>query len=169
MSEGEGRHDHHERTQAAERDYQTQQKQQMINPVKDVEESKLYEPRRGLVPTWIEPDYAGIAQNLECPYGVVGKYEANDGKHPQAEPLQSRLYGKLRLVRRNRIFECRIQHPLLPVEIDAFRQLAGRDVLAGLFVGPKRGVRRKRHPRRCNRRNRKAPVVFVYFNIVRDP
>ena len=47
-----------ERAEAAERDHEAEQEQQVIGAVEDVREPELHEAPRGLVPARIEPDEA---------------------------------------------------------------------------------------------------------------
>ena len=91
MPDSEGRDDEHERPEAAERDHQAEQEQQVIGSVQDVEEAQLHEPQRRLMPPGIEPDDPRISRQLERPFDAAGRAEAQSRHHPNAQPRQGRF------------------------------------------------------------------------------
>src|SRR6478752_9891462 len=103
----ERRHDQDERSQTAERNDQTDEKQQMIGAVEDMEEAELHEAQCRLVPARIELDESWIAGELERALGPTRRDEADRGRHPQAEPCELRLDRKMRAVGANGIVKHR--------------------------------------------------------------
>ena len=81
----------HERAEAAERDHQAEQEQQVIGAVEDVKEAQLDEPQRRLVPPRIEPDEPRIARQLERPFDAAGRTEAQRRHHSNAQPRERRI------------------------------------------------------------------------------
>jgi hypothetical protein len=169
VRDGERGHHRDQRAEAAERDHQAEQEQQVIGAVEDVEEAELDELQRRLVPARIELDQTGVAEELETAHRAAGRQEAQHRQRPDAEARQPRLDREARLVRLNRVLEQHVEQPLAPEELGRLRQAGRRHVRDRLVVGRKRLVRLQRRPNRDHARRRQLLAVFVEIQEVRNP
>src|SRR5262249_13168652 len=87
MRDGKRSHDQHELTDSTKRNDQTEEKQQMIDAVQDVQESQLHELQRRLMPSRIEPHQSGITTEFEGANRIVGRHES---KHRQGTKSEAR-------------------------------------------------------------------------------
>src|SRR5437016_2697293 len=74
-----------ERTEAAEGDHQAEQKQEMVNAVKNVEKTQVDKTQSRLLPPRVEPDEAGIADEFERADSAAGCQKPKDGDDAQAQ------------------------------------------------------------------------------------
>ena len=103
--------------EASERDDQTGQEEQMVDPVEDVLEAEDHEPERRLMPAGIERDDTGVATELERAFGAVRRDEAKHRDDAQTETLDTRQHRELRPRRGDRILENHVEHRLLPCQV----------------------------------------------------
>ena len=73
MGDRERRDDSRQRTQAAERDHQASQEEQVIDAAKDVPEAFDREAQRGLMPTRVQDHEPGFAGQLIGPHDEIGR------------------------------------------------------------------------------------------------
>ena len=83
----EGRHDRHQRVEPPERNDQTEEEQQVIDAIQDVEETGLHEPKGRLMPPRVEPDQSRVTDKLERSHDAVRWHEAENHLDPGREPL----------------------------------------------------------------------------------
>ena len=95
VRDGEGGDDEHERPQAAERDHEAGDEQQVVGAVEDVQEARLDEAQRRLVPARVEPHQARIAVELEGALGAARRQEAQRRHDLQAQPREPRVDREL--------------------------------------------------------------------------
>ena len=141
----------------------------MVHAVQNVGESELDEPERGLVPARIECDAAGVTGVLVQPLAACRGQEAQDGRDPHAQPFEAGQDGKLRTIRCDPVFEQRVQHHLLPIDLRVFgkRRSPGRGQRG--VVGAEGWVGRQRGPDRREFRQGETRAVFVERHLLADP
>ena len=71
MRHGEGGDNDNQRPQAAERQHQAKQEQQVVDAVEDVKEAKLHETPGGLMPARIQANEPRVADVLEGSLGLT--------------------------------------------------------------------------------------------------
>src|SRR6516162_7999711 len=106
----------------------------MVGPVQDMKETQIYKPQGGLVPPWIEPDQARIAQELESTVDATRRQKLKGGHHPQGEVLDGGVDRKIRMVGLNRVLEPHVEQHLLPVYICIRRELRAHEVRLRLLI-----------------------------------
>ena len=162
--------DRHQRPEAAERDDQAEQEQQVVGAVEDVLVPRGDEAGRSLVPARIERHQAGIAAQLEGPLGPFRGDEAKHGDDAHAQPLDAGPDGEARRLGRDRVVEHYVQHRLAPDDLEAVGEpLADQDVGEGVVVAPERAVGRKRQPQGRDLRFRESDSVLVELHLLRQP
>ena len=142
----------------------------MVDPVQNVEEPEPEQtgPQPGAT-VGRGVTTPGSPRTSKARTASLREHESNDGKHLESQSFQSWPYGKLGLIRLNRVFERNVEHGLLPEQVDVFSQPEARDVFAGRLVGGKRRVRRQGHTCRYYRRDGKTVTVFVDLDVVGKP
>ena len=121
MRHGE-RCDHRDqRTKAAERDHQAEQKQQVINPIENMFEAEHHEAQRRLVPSRIEPDEAAVVMEVEGTHRAARQHQPQGGIRPQPQSIQLRVDREARLVRSDGVLEENIEHPFFPLQFRVVR------------------------------------------------
>jgi hypothetical protein len=165
----EGGGDYHQRPEAAKRDDQAGDEQQVVGAVEDVQEAALDEAQRCLVPARVEAHQARIAVELERTLGAAGRQVAQRRHHPQAHARQPRLDREPRPVGRNRQVEQQIEVLRLPVQLGLWWNRRRPQVRHGLVPRGERAVGGQRHARHHERRPRQAPVVLEQAQVVGEP
>src|SRR5262249_22701255 len=89
MRHREGGDDADQRAEAAERDDETEEKQQVIDAVEDVTESQADEAERRLMPAWIQLHQTRIAVQIERADRAAWEYEPQRGDRSEPEPVQA--------------------------------------------------------------------------------
>src|ERR1700733_2593451 len=115
MGHGKRGHDRYKRTESPEWNHQTEQKQQVVRTVEDVEKSEIDKPQRRLMPSRIEPDESGVGRELEGPDRRIRREKSENGDDMHAQPTERRVDRKSRTVRLNRILEQDVEHGLVPI------------------------------------------------------
>ena len=150
-------------------DNQAQQEQEMVHAVENVGESELYEPKRGLVPAGIERDPSRVPGVLVEPLASIGRQEAQYGRNPHPQPFEAGQDGKIRTIRRDPVFEQRVQHHLLPVDLRALAEGRTPDRGQRGLVRAKGWIRGQGCPDRREFRQGETPAVFVDRHLLSDP
>ena len=169
MRHGESRDDQNQPADAPERDDETQQEQQVVDPVQDVREPQGDEPQRGLVPSRIEPDEPQVAPVFERANGAVRWQEPHHGEHAQRQALEPGVNREVGLVRRYRILEQHVEHRVFPVERSFIGQSRARDVCKCVVVIAKRPVGGNRCQGGDELGIREPLVVLVQLHLIADP
>src|SRR6266566_2409767 len=120
-------HHRDQRAEAAERDHQAEQEQQVVGPVQDVEEAELDEPASGLMPSGIQVDQSRIANELIGANGAAGRKETENGYHSRGQSLEPWVNRNRGSVRLNRVLEQHVERYLVPEDVGAVRQLRASD------------------------------------------
>src|SRR5439155_10246170 len=110
------------------------QKQQVIGSFKNMKETKLHKPKRGLVPAGVKPHQSRVAQKFERANNPRRRHKTQNRNNAQAQALKGRVNRELRTVRLNRIVEQYIQHRLIPVKVDVVGKPRARNVRERLIV-----------------------------------
>src|SRR5262249_48766517 len=164
------RHDYrNQRAQPPERNYQTEEKQEMVRTVEDVEKTQVHKAQRGLMPTRIEAHQTRIAVKFERAHFAARRNESEHGNHAQAQARKPRLNRKTRALRLNRSVEQHVQHRLVPDHIRGIGQRRASDVRERRFVGKEGKIRRKRDARRHHLWIGQKRVVFISLKQSSDP
>ncbi len=122
MRDRKGSNYGNERAEAAKRDYQAKQKQQMVGAIKNVEKTQVDKSQGGLVPPRVESDEARIAVEFERANPAAGWQKAKNSDHAQAQPRHRRMDGKTGLLRLDRVFEKHVEHGLVPIDVRVIGQ-----------------------------------------------
>ena len=91
VGDGEGGDDRHQRADAAERNHQAEQEQQVIHAAQDVEEPVHDEAPRRLEPARIQRHDARVAVELERALGSARGQQSKRGRGSQAGRFEPRL------------------------------------------------------------------------------
>src|SRR5258707_1231266 len=94
MCDGERGDDGNERAKAAKGDHQAKQEEQMVGAIENVEKTKVHETHSRLVPSRIETDKAGIADEFERANTAAGWQKPQNGDHPQTQASKRWVNGK---------------------------------------------------------------------------
>src|SRR5216683_3251909 len=169
MRDGECGYDGNERAEAAEGDHQTEQKEQVVGAVENVEKTQVDKSQGRLVPPRIEVDKARIAGEFERANSTAGRQKPKNGDHTQAQARESRVNGKTGLLRLDRVLEQHVEHGLVPKDVRIVRKRRSRNVRIGVFISNEGAVRRKRNARRYDLGSRKTNIIFIDFHEIGDP
>src|SRR5579863_6039221 len=122
MRDGERGDYSQQRTEAAERDHQAKEEQQVVGAVQDVLESQLDETRRRLLPSWIERHRARIRRQLIGAHGSSGRQESHHREYSRGQVLKMRIDSEARPVRSDRVVEEHVKPDLVPEDMSAIRK-----------------------------------------------
>src|SRR5439155_12535274 len=90
--------DGHQRAKPPERNDQAKQKQQVIGSFKNMKETKLHKPKRGLVPAGVKPHQSRVAQKFERANNPRRRHKTQNRNNAQAQALKGRVNRELRTV-----------------------------------------------------------------------
>src|SRR4051812_13025542 len=169
MRHRERRDDDDEGAKAAERDHQAREEQQVVGTVEDMRDAETNEPRRGLLPSRVQPHQSGIARELERALCAGGRLIADHRYDAHAQPRQRGLDREGRSVRRDRVVERNVEHRLVPDEIRIRRERRTSDVRERIVVGVEGTVRRQRHANAGQARRGQPRVALVEFDVACQP
>ena len=159
-------HDRDERAEAAERDDEQEQKQQVVGAFEDVLEAEHDEAPDRLVPARIEPHQTGIAFELVDALGHAGGQKTDRGNHRERKSFELRIDGEIRAIRLDRIFEQHIEDALFPKDRRVRRKRRARDMGERAVVILERAIGFERELGRDDARRGQRCIAFVHFQIV---
>ena len=123
-----------------------EEKQEVVGPFENVDETHLYEPQRSLMPSRVDPNHARITHKFERAYGAIRKHESQYRDYPQAQTLKSRMNRKIRSVRLDPVIQQHVEHRLVPIKLCLIGQARPRDVSQSFFIRCEGLVRFQRYP-----------------------
>src|SRR5262249_54508306 len=140
MRDGERGDDRDERTNATERNDETEDEQQVIDSVENVLEAEHDEAERRLIPVWVEAHEPGIPDLLQRTHRAAGGKKAQQRAGTHAESRERGVDRKARGGRGDRVLEHDVEHRLLPREVDRVGQRWTDDMLERAIVALERAV-----------------------------
>src|SRR2546421_9595043 len=107
----------------------------MVGSIEDVEESQVDEAQRGLAPSRVQPDQAGVAGEFEGPHRTPSGEKPEYRNHVQTKSSKLRVDRKRGSIRLNGVFEPYVEHGLVPDHVGVVGEFGPRDVRQRLLIG----------------------------------
>ena len=169
MRDGEGGDDGRERPEAPERDDEAEHEEKVIAALQDVEEARVHEAQRRLVPARIEAHEAGVAVQVERPRLAARRQEAQHDVDLDAEPLEPRPDREGGALGAHRVREQHVQQPLVPVELGVVAEARLLEMRERAFVRGEGAVRLERDAGIDQLRLAEPRVVLVKLDLAGEP
>ena len=104
-------------SQAPQGDDQTEQEQEVVWSVEDVQKAKLDEPPSGLEPTRIQWYTPWIACELVCPDHIIRQLESESGGHLCSQVIKARSNREFGMLGSDRVLQQHIKQNLVPDQV----------------------------------------------------